>query len=123
MFFKTLNKIKINNIIKKKILLININKNEKPFLKKLIKLNIIKFIFKYNNKYILILNFFKKNKLIFNIKNLYKPSNNKVLKYKNINKINKKNKIILLTSNKGVVNNYEAGKKKIGGVLLAYIWN
>jgi ribosomal protein S8 len=121
MFFKTLNKIKINNIIKKKILLINIKKNELSFLKKLIKLNIIKYIFKKNNKYILILNFFKKNKLVFNIKNLYKPSNNIILKKTNISKINKKNKILLLTSNKGIINNYEAEKKKTGGIIIAYI--
>jgi ribosomal protein S8 len=121
MFFKTLNKIKINNIFKKKILLIDINKNELNFLKKLIKLNIIKYIFKNENKYIIVLNFFKKNKLIFNIKNLYKPSNNSILKAKNVKNINKKNKILLLTSNKGIINNYEAEKKKIGGLIIAYI--
>jgi ribosomal protein S8 len=123
MFFRTLNRIKINNIIKKKILLININKNELNFLKKLIKLNIIKYIFKNKNNYIIVLNFFKKNKLIFNLKNLYKPCNNKILKNKNINKINKKNKILLLSSNEGIINNYEAEKKKIGGIIIVYIWN
>ena len=121
MFFEILNKIKINNIIKKKILIINIKNKEINFLKKLIKLNIIKFIFKKNNKYILILNFYKKKKLIFNIKNLYKPSNNIILRYKNIKKINKKNKIILITSNKGIVNNYEAEKKKTGGLIISYL--
>ena len=123
MFFKILNKIKMNNIIKKKILLTNINNNEIFFLKKLIKLNIIKFVFKKNNKYILILNLFKKNKLIFNIKNLYKPSNYRSLKYKNIKKINKKNKLLIISSNKGILNNYELEVKKTGGVLIAYIWN
>ena len=123
MFFETLNKIKINNNIKKKNLIININNNELNFLKKLIKLNIIKYIYKYNNKHLLILNFFKKNKLIFNIKNLYKSSNNKIIKYRNIKIINKKNKILLLTSNKGIINNYEAEKKKTGGIIITYIWN
>jgi len=121
MFFETLNKIKINNNIKKKNLIININNNELNFLKKLIKLNIIKYIYKYNNKHLLILNFFKKNKLIFNIKNLYKSSNNKIIKYRNIKIINKKNKILLLTSNKGIINNYEAEKKKTGGIIITYI--
>lgn len=121
MFFKTLNKIKINNIIKKKILIIDKNKNELNFLKKLIKLNIIKYVFSKNNKYILILNFFKKNKLIFNLKNLYKPSHNKIIGNKVINKINKKNKLFLLTSNKGIINNYEAEKKKTGGLIITYI--
>src|ERR1700712_710083 len=98
MFFKLINKIKMNNIIKKKILLTNINNNEVLFLKKLIKLNIIKFVFKKNNKYVIILNFFKKNKLIFKIKNLYKLSNYKYLKYKNIKKINKENKLLIISS-------------------------
>jgi len=123
MFFEILNKIKINNIIKKKILIINIKNNEINFIKKLIKINIIKYVYKYKNKYILLLNFYKKKKLIFNIKNLYKPSNNKILKYKNIKIINKKNKIILISSNKGIINNFEAQKKHTGGVLISYIWN
>jgi len=121
MFYNILNKIKINNIIKKKILIININKKEINLLKILIKLNIIKYIFKKNNKYILILNFFKKNKLIFNIKNLYKLSNKKFLKNKNIKKINKKNKIIIISTNKGIINNFDADKKKLGGIVIAYL--
>jgi ribosomal protein S8 len=121
MFFKLLNKIKINNIIKKKILITNINNNELFLLKKLIKLNIIKYVFKKNSKYIVILNFFKKNKLIFNIKNLFKPSNNNNIKYKNIKKINKKNKLLIISTNKGLINNYEAEKKKTGGLVIAYI--
>lgn len=121
MFIKILNNIKLNNIIRKKILIKNINNTEIVFIKKLIKLNIIKFIIKKNNNYLLVLNFFKKNKLIFNMKNLYKPSNLKVLKYNNIKKINNKNKIILLTTNAGILNNYEALKKKSGGIIITYI--
>ena len=121
MYFNILNKIKLNNLIKKKILIINIKNNELNFLKKLIKLNIIKYIFKKKNKYILILNFFKKNKLIFNFKNLYKPSNIKIIKLKNLKKINDKNKIIIMTSNKGIIDNYEAFKKKTGGVIITYL--
>jgi len=123
MFFEIINKIKINNVIKKKILFTKIKNKELNLIKKLIKLNIIKYIYKYNNKYILLLNFYKKNKLIFNIKNLYKPSNNKVLKYRNIEKINKTNKIILISSNKGIINNFEAKKKITGGVIIMYLWN
>ena len=121
MFFEILNKIKINNIIKKKNLILNINNKDLNLIKKLIKLNIIKFVFVKNNKYILILNFFKKNKLIFNIKNLYKTSNYKTLKYKNIKKINKKNKFLIISSNKGLINNFEAEKEKTGGLIIAYI--
>ena len=121
MFYNILNKIKINNIIKKKILIININKKETNFLKNLIKMNIIKFIFKKNNKYVLILNLFKKNKLIFNIKNVYKNSNIKYIKYKNIININKKNKILLISSNSGIINNFEAEKNKKGGVIITYL--
>lgn len=121
MFFKLLNKIKINNIIKKKILITNINNNELLFLKKLIKLNIIKFIYKKGCKYIIILNFFKKNKLIFKIKNLYKTSNFKKLKFSNLKKINKKNKLLILSSNKGIIDNFVAEKKREGGIIIAYI--
>jgi ribosomal protein S8 len=121
MFFKLINEIKVNNIIKNKKIFIKINKNELNFLKKLLKLNIIKFIFKKNDKYIIILNFFKKNKLIFKIQNMYKPSALKILKKKNIKYINKKNKFIIISSSKGIIHNYEAEKKKIGGLIISYI--
>jgi len=121
MFFKILNKIKNQN--KNNKLIITLNKNELVFVKKLIKLNIIKYVFTYKYKYVLVLNFFKKNQLIFKLKNMYKTSNLKKLKLKNLKKINKKNAIFLLTTNKGVVDNFEACKFNTGGVILNYIWN
>ena len=123
MFFKTINIIKLNNLTKKKFSFIKFKKNELDFLKKLIKLNIIKYIFKYKNKHVLVLNFFKKNKIIFKLTNNYKKSNFKKVKLININKINKKNRFILLTTNKGLLDNYEAQKYKIGGLIILTIWN
>ena len=96
-------------------------KNEINFVKKLIKLNIIKFVVKKNEEFILVLNFLKKDKIIFNLKNLNTVSNLKTVKLKNIKKINKKNKILILNTNKGIINNFEAEKKKTGGFLIMYI--
>ena len=121
MFVNLINKIKINFLIKKKFLITKLNKNEIILLKKLIKLNIIKFIIKKDKKFILILNFLKKNKIIFNLKNLYKISNLNSLKLKNIKKINNKNKILILTCNKGVIDNFEAERKKTGGFIIMYL--
>ena len=123
MFYKILNKIKTHNCAGKKYLITSIKKNELNLIKTLVKLNIIKFIFKKNNKIVLVINFWKKNKIIFKFKNIYKPSNYKIIKFKNLKKINKKNKFLIMTSNNGIVNNFEAEKKKIGGSLIMYIWN
>lgn len=123
MFYKILNNIKINNKNNKNYFFISLKKNELNFIKKLIKINIIKFIIKYDNKYIIYLNFFKKNKIIFKIKNLYKLSNFKNIKIKEIKKINKKNKILLISSNKNIITNFESEKLKIGGIILFYVWN
>ena len=121
MFTNLINKIKTNFIFKKKFLVTKLKKNEINLLKKLIKLNIIKYIIKKDKKFILILNFLKKNKTIFNLKNMYTICNLKKLKLKNIKKMNNKNKILILTSNKGIINNFEAEKKGTGGILIMYI--
>jgi ribosomal protein S8 len=121
MFFRLLNKIKTHSLAKKKILITKINKNELTFINKLIKINLIKFTIKYNNKYILILNIFKKNSLIFNFKNLSKVSNIKTIKLKNLKKINKKNKFFILNSNRGVLNNYELERSREGGFIIMYL--
>jgi ribosomal protein S8 len=124
MFFNIINLIRLNVIKRKKILIIN-NNNKKInlFLKNFIKLNLIKFSIKKKNKIILVINILKNNKLLFKLKNLYLNSNLKKIKYHNIKKINEKNIIIYITSNKGIINNYEAKNKKIGGILLFQIWN
>jgi len=123
MIFNFLNKIKTHNLAKKKILITKINKNEIIFMKKLIKINLIKFVFKKNNKYVIILNTFKKNNLIFNFKNFLKPSNMKIMKLKNLIRINKKNKFFILSSNKGILTNYELEKRGDGGIIIMYLWS
>lgn len=118
MFFNIINIINTNLIKKNKNLIFKLKKNELNFLKIFIKLNIIKFIKNYKNKYIIKLNLLNKKKLIFNLKNFYKPSKIKYVKYKNIKK---NNNIIILSTNKGIITNYS--KKKLGGIVLLCLWN
>lgn len=121
MFFKLINLIKINILNKKnKIILKNLKIN-KNLLKILIKLNIIKYIILKNNNIIIYLNFFKKNKSIFKLKNTFKKTSLKIIKYKNLKKINKKNNILILSTNKGLITNYDAMKKKIGGLIILHL--
>ena len=116
-----INTIKINMLNKKNKIIINYNKKNINILKILLKLNIIKFIIKKNKKIIIIINFLKKNKTIFKLKNLYKNSNYKIIRFKNLKKINNNNCLFIISTNKGVILNYDSIKKKIGGVLLTYI--
>lgn len=117
MFFKLINLIKINILLKNKIIKIKLYKNDFKILKIFLKLNIIKNLKKCNNnKYILV---FNNNNNFNNIINLYKPSNISFIKLKNIIKINrKKPKLFYISTNKGVINNFEAEKLKVGGVLV-----
>jgi len=121
MDFKLINLIKLNLIYKKKILKYNFKKKNINFIKILITLNIIKYIKKNNNIiYIHLNNFVKYNFL----KNLYKPSKKIFLKNKIIKKLTLKKKwIFLLSTNKGVLTNFEAIKKNLGGVILIKINN
>jgi len=121
MDFKLINLIKLNLIYKKKILKYNFKKKNTNIIKILISLNIIKYIKKNNNFiYIYLNNFIKYNF----IKNLYKPSKKIFLKKEIIKKLTLKKKwIFLLSTNKGVITNFEAIKKNLGGVMLLKIKN
>jgi ribosomal protein S8 len=114
----------INNNIKKnkKIILIKKKKKIINLLKLFIKLNLIKFIKinKYNN-ILLYLNPLFLKKRTFTLKNLYKSSNIKYIKYINIKYLNKKNELFILSTSKGLMDNYSAYKKKSGGIILMYI--
>lgn len=121
MFCKIINKIKVNCLIKKKYIITKLNKNEIFLIKKLIKLNIIKLLIKNNNKFLIVLNFLKKEKLIFKIKNMYKKSNLKNMKLKNIKNINFDKKIIILSTNKGLLDNNESSNNKTGGTVIMYL--
>jgi len=116
-----INLIKLNLIYKKKIIKYKYSKKNINMIKILINLNIIKYI-KKNNKiiYIHINNFYKKNY----INNFYKPSRSLFLKNSIIRKLTLKKKwIFLLSTNKGIITNFEAIKKKIGGLLILKINN
>jgi ribosomal protein S8 len=116
-----INLIKLNLIYKKKIIKYRYYKKNINIIKILINLNIIKYI-KKNNKiiYLYINNFYKHNY----INNFYKPSRSIFLKNSIIKKLTLKKKwIFLLSTNKGIITNFEAIKKKIGGVLILKINN
>jgi len=121
MDFKLINLIKLNLIYKKKILKYNFKKKNINIIKILISLNIIKYIKKNNkNIYIYLNNIIKYNY----IKNLYKPSKKIFLKNEIIKKLTLKKKwIFLLSTNKGIITNFEAIKKNLGGIIILKIKN
>jgi len=118
---KLINLIKLNLIYKKKKFKYKTNKKNTNLIKLLILLNIVKYI-KKNNKftYFYVNNFYKTNF----IKNLYTPSKKIFLKNEIIKKLTIKKKwIFLVSTNKGLLTNFEAIKKNLGGVLLIKISN
>lgn len=119
MDLKLINLIKLNLIYKKKLIKYKYNKKNINIIKILIILNIIKYVKKKNKHiYIYINNLYKKN----NINNLYKPSRLLFLKNKTIKKLTLKKKwIFLLSTNKGILTNFEAINKKLGGIFLLKI--
>lgn len=116
-----INLIKLNLIYKKKVIKYKYYKKNINIIKMLIILNIIKYVKKQNNiLYIYINNFYKKNY----INNFYKPSRSIFLKNSVIKKLTLKKKwIFLLSTNKGIITNFDAIKKKTGGVLILKINN
>jgi len=121
MDFNLINLIKLNLIYKKKIIKYKFYKKNINIIKILINLNIIKYVKKNNtNIFIYLNNFYKKNYL----NSFYKPSNSIFLKIKIIKKITLKKKwIFLISTNKGILTNFEAIKKNIGGLLILKIRN
>lgn len=122
MFSNTINVIKINYYFKKKKLKIKLNKKEIKILKIFLKLNIIKLIKNNKNIFNIYFQYINNEPIFKNIKNMYKPSKPLFINLKQIIKINKKNNyIFFLSTNKGVINNWEAEKYKIGGILILKI--
>jgi ribosomal protein S8 len=117
MFFKIINKIKINLKYNKKIIKTKLNTNDLNLIKIFLKLNLIKIIKKKNlNNFDIILN---NNYLLKNIKNLYKPSHKKTISYNELKKITFKKKWLLIISTKqGLLTNLEFIKKKTSGILI-----
>jgi ribosomal protein S8 len=122
MFYKIINTIKINYILKKKNLKIKLNKKDLQILKIFLKLNIIKLIKKNNNVFNISFQYINNDVVFNNIKNLNKPSKPVIVNLKQILEINKKkNHILFLSTNKGLINNFEAEKYKIGGIIILQI--
>lgn len=120
MFYKIINLIKINLILKNKIIRVKLYKNDFVIINIFIKMNIIKSVKKIKNFYLINLNL---SSMFENIINLYKPSQIKIISLKELKKINKKrSNIFYISTNKGLINNFEAEKKKTGGILVMKIF-
>lgn len=75
-----------------------------------------------NNCYLIYFKYEENGCIFKNIKNIYKPSKPVFMTLAQINKINKKNnRIFLLSTNKGLLTNYEAELKKTGGIVILTI--
>ena len=123
MFHKTINLIKNNYNLRNSFVKINkLNKNDFIILKIFIKLNIIKHVKIEQNKFYLYFKYIDDKIVLGNIKNFHKPSKPSFLSLKEIIKINKKkNNIFMVSTNKGLMSNFEAEKNKIGGLLILII--
>lgn len=122
MFYKTINLLKMNYHFKKKKLKINLNKKEIQILKIFLRLNIIKLIKNRKNTYEIYFQYIDNEPVFSNILNMCKPSKPFFINLKQIQKINKKNNYIFyLSTNKGVITNFEAEKYKIGGIVILEI--
>ena len=119
-----INLIKLAIKHKKKGFIIVKNTKNINILKPFLKLNILKFIKITKNKIIVYINYINNKPIFKNIVNMFKPSFKKFINLKNIKKISiKHNWILIISTNKGIINNFEALKIKTGGLLLAKIWN
>lgn len=122
MFYKIINTIKINYILKKKNLKIKLNKKDLQILKIFLKLNIIKLVKQNKNIFNISFQYINNDTVFNNIKNLNKPSKPVIINLKQIQEINKKkNYILFLSTDKGLINNFEAEKYKIGGIIILQI--
>jgi len=123
MFHKIINLIKNNYNLKNDHVKINkLNKNDFKIIKIFLKLNIIKIVKNKNNNFVLYFKYLNKNTIFGNVKNFYKPSKPCFLNLKEIKKINKKkNNIFILSTNKGLITNFEAEQNNVGGILILTI--
>lgn len=124
MFYKCLNGVKLSILYNKKGFIVSKNKNNLDLLKTLIKINIIKFI-RIDSKYIYVYINYINNKPVFkNITNMFKPGHKMRISLKNLKKISYKyNWILILSTSKGILNNFEAIKEGVGGIIITKIWN
>lgn len=124
MFYKCLNAIKMTILYNKKGFIIDKNKNNLDLLKILLKINIISFIKINNNSIYVHINYVNNKPIFKNITNLFKPGHKLHISLKNLKKISyKHNWILILSTSKGVLNNFEAINQNVGGILIMKIWN
>lgn len=124
MFYKCVNAVKITILYNKKGFIIQNNKKNLDILKLFLKLRIIKFLKINGNKINAYINYIENKPIFKNIVNLYKPGHKYHISLKNLIKINNNhNWILIISTNKGIMNNFEAEEKKLGGLVLAKIWN
>lgn len=124
MFSNCINLINLSIKHNKKGFIINYNSKNINILKVFLKINIIKYMQIKDNKIIVYINYHNDKPVFRNIINLFRVSNKKYISLKNLEKIKKKhNWILILSTNKGILNNYEANNLKLGGLVLAKIWN
>ena len=121
MFHKIINLIKINYLYKNDNIKLKINKKDLIFINFFIKFGVIKHLkfLKSEKKFLIKFNYCYNEPVYRGIKNMYQPSKPKFINLKNLTKINKKNNsIYILSTNKGLITNFEAEKNKIGGILI-----
>lgn len=124
MFYKCLNAVKITTLYNKKGFIIEKNKNNIDFLKVLLKINIIKFIKINNDKIYVHINYIDNKPVFKNITNLFKPGYKLYISLKNLKKLSfKYNSIMVLSTSKGILTNFEAIKNNVGGLLIMKVWN
>lgn len=123
MFFNTINKIKSGYHNNKLYSKIKLNKNELKIIQFFVKLGVIKKIIIKDNFYYIFYSFIR-NKKKFLIINMYKPSKKKFIKLNILKKlVLKKNWFLLMSTNKGIISSVEAVKLKVGGLIIAKLWN
>lgn len=121
-----INSIKTSIIFNKKGFIVKNNSKNLNLLKAFLKINIIKFIKmnKNNNELLVYINYLNAKPVFKNVVNLFRSSNKKFLSLKELKHISyKSNFIIILSTNKGILNNFEAIKFNVGGLVIAEIWN
>lgn len=124
MFYKCINAVKITILYNKKGFIIQNNKKNLDILKLFLKLRIIKFLKIDNNKISAYINYIENKPVFRNITNLFKPGHKYYISLKNLKKINNNhNWILIISTSQGIMNNFEAEEKKLGGLILAKIWN
>jgi len=111
-----ISKIMNSYSLKKKFLKINENIKLNSFLKKLISLNIIKYVFKKNGNITIFYSYNNKN---VKYKNFLKISNKKYISVDELKKITiLKKTIVFVSTNVGLLSNKEALAKNSGGLLV-----